>query len=101
MTKLITTYFFSLILLGSIVAPAYMSLVEETCQIEALVDIGEEEENKGKKSPKDLEVKIYYSNNNESLFIDLAKKKRMNFYSKNYTSYYKKLISPPPEHIVL
>jgi len=62
-------------------------------------DFGEEEENKGKESVKDLEVKIYYSDNNESLFISLEKKKRMSFYSKNYTSHYKKLISPPPEHL--
>tara|TARA_R110002073_G_scaffold296322_1_gene462312 strand:- start:22408 stop:22713 length:306 start_codon:yes stop_codon:yes gene_type:complete len=101
MSKLIFTYLFSFILLASIVAPTYISLSEGDYEITAIADFGEEEEKKGKESAKDLEVKIYYSDNNASLFVSLEKKKRMSFYSKNYTSHYKKLISPPPEHITL
>lgn len=101
MSKLIFTYLFSFILLASIIAPTYISLSDSNCEITAMADFGEEEENKGKESAKDLEVKIYYSNENESIFVDLEKKKRMSFYSKNYTSLYKKLISPPPEQITL
>lgn len=97
MSKLIFTYLFSFVLLASIVAPTYISLTEGSCDITAIADLGEEEENKGKESVKDLEVKIYYSDNSESLYIGLEKKKRMSFYYKNYTSHYKKLISPPPE----
>lgn len=99
MSKLIFTYLFSFVLLASIIAPTYITLTEGNCEIAALADIGEEEENKGKESVKDLEVKIYYSDNNESFYIGLEKKKRMRFYSKNYTSHYKKLISPPPEQV--
>ncbi|MFY0628745.1 MAG: hypothetical protein JXR05_00110 [Flavobacteriaceae bacterium] len=97
MTKVLITYFFSLILIASIITPTYFTLLEGKCEISTLVDMGEDEENKGKESKKDLEVKIYYSLNNSLFYKDLEKKKRIRFYSKNYTSYYKKQVSPPPE----
>ncbi|MEQ6122682.1 hypothetical protein AAON49_00610 [Pseudotenacibaculum sp. MALMAid0570] len=97
MTKLIATIFFSTILITTIVVPTYVSLVEGTCEITAVADLSEEEEKKGKESAKDLELKIYYSDSPSSIFIDLEKKKRIRFYSKNYVSYQKKQLSPPPE----
>ncbi len=99
MSKYLFTYLFSFILLTSIIAPAYISLTEGSCEITAIADFGEEEENKGKESAKDLELKIYYSNGNESLFIGLEKKKRVRFYSKHYSFKLNKLNSPPPEKI--
>ena len=85
-----------MILLASVVAPTYFSIMEKTCEIE-MTDLGEEEENKGKEGVKDLDVKIYYAHNASFLYQNLEKKKRIRFYSKNYTSYQKKLVSPPPE----
>lgn len=99
MAKLFFTYFFSLIILASIVTPTYLTLSDVKCEATEIADLGEEEENNGKESAKDLEVKIYYSNNNESTFVSLEKKKRISFYSKNYTSHYQKLFSPPPESL--
>lgn len=96
MTKQIITYFFSLVLLILVVTPSYMSLIEEASKVE-IVDLGEEEEKNGKESSKDLDVKNYYSTDNSSLYNNLEKKKEISFYSKNYSSYQKKLISPPPE----
>ena len=96
MTKQIITYFFSLVLLISVVTPSYMSLIEEASKVE-IVDLGEEEEKNGKESSKDLEVKNYYSIDNSSLYKNLEKKKEISFYSKNYSYYQNKLISPPPE----
>ena len=98
MVKLLITYFFSLVLLISVATPSYMSLIEETSKVE-VVDIGEEEEKNGKESSKDLDVKNYYSTDNSSLYNNLEKKKQIRFYSKNYTSYQDKLISPPPEFL--
>lgn len=98
MTKNLATLFFSLVLLTSIVAPTYITLMEGTCDIATLKDLnGEEEEKKGKEKAKDLEVKTYYANDNSFLFVGLEKKKRISFYSKKYVSYQKKLLSPPPE----
>ena len=82
--------------MASVVAPTYFSIMEKMCEIE-MTDLGEEEENKGKEGIKDLDVKIYYSHNASFLYQSLEKKKRISFYSKNYTSYHKKLVSPPPE----
>ena len=98
MSKQLITYFFSLVLLISVATPSYMCLIEETSKIE-VVDIGEEEENNGKESSKDLEVKNYYSLDISNYYTGLKNKKQISFYSKNYTSYYNKLVSPPPELI--
>ena len=98
MAKQLITYFFSIILLISVAIPSYMSLIEETSKIE-IVDIGEEEEKNGKKSSKDLEVKNYYSFNISDFYNRIKSKKQTSFYSKNYTSYHNKLVSPPPELI--
>ncbi len=99
MTKPIATFFFSFVLLMSIVAPTYMTLTEGSCEITAMKEQngGEDEEKKGKEATKDLEVKNYYTNDNPSFFLGLEKKKRISFYSKNYISYQKKQLSPPPE----
>ena len=97
MSKALITYFFTLTLLVSVVAPTYFSMLDRTCCEIEMVDIGEEEENKGKEAAKDLDVKIYYSHNNHLLFQGLEKKKRISFYSKNYSTHYNNPVSPPPE----
>ncbi|MDT7831269.1 hypothetical protein RQM59_02700 [Flavobacteriaceae bacterium S356] len=98
MAKTLATLFFSLVLLMSIVTPTYIVLTEGNCEITAMKDkVGEDEEKKGKEAAKDLEVKNYFPNDNSYLFIGLEKKKRISFYSKNYVSYQKKQLSPPPE----
>lgn len=100
MPRLFATFLFSFILLASIVAPTYVSLTEGSCEITAMAEMGEEEEGKkGKESAKDLEIKIYYTQDSSPLFVGLEKKKRISFYSKNYVSYQKKQVSPPPELI--
>ena len=97
MTKLVITYFFSIILMVSVVTPSYFSLVEGSCEITALSDLGEDEENKGEETLKELDVKICQSQNNALLQTDVEEKKLVGFYTKNYNSYKKKLSSPPPE----
>ncbi len=75
-----------------------MSLVEGTCEMTEIADLGEDEENKGNET-KDLDVKIYYPQNSMLTQADSKKEKRFNFYLKNYNSYEKKLTSPPPENL--
>lgn len=99
MSKIIITNIFTLIILVSITTPTYMHFSDINYEISNVIDHGEEEENKSKESSKDLEIKIYYSHYNESLDVGLQKKLSLSFYSKNYTSYFKKLIAPPPELI--
>ncbi|MDG1422258.1 MAG: hypothetical protein P8M14_00630 [Flavobacteriaceae bacterium] len=99
MSKTIITFLFTLIITASIVAPTFVNLSESTMEITEIVDFGEEEENKGKESIKDLEVKIYYSTDKESVFLSLEHKKRIRYCSKNYTFKFAKLNSPPPEQL--
>lgn len=97
MSKQFITSFFTLILLFSIFIPSYYNLIEEISKIE-VVDMGEEEKS-GKESAEEFELKNYYTFDDSSLYIGLEKKKRIGFYSKNYSSYFKKLIAPPPKVI--
>ena len=97
MTKVLLPYFFTLIILASVLAPSYLNFVNLNTEIIELVDFNQEEENKGNKSLKDFEVKIYYSENNVVLDICLQKKSSLLFYSQNYFFTLNKLNSPPPE----
>ena len=97
MSKIIITFLFTLIITASIVAPTFINLSESTIEITEIVDFGEEEENKGKESIKDFEIKIYYSTNKGDVFLSLEHKKRIRYCSKNYTFKFTKLNSPPPE----
>ena len=98
MSKIIITFLFTLIITASIVTPTFINLSESTIEITEIVDFGEEEE-KGKESIKDLEVKIYYSTDKEGVFLSLEHKKRIRYCSKNYTFNLTKLNSPPPEQL--
>mgnify|MGYP003974127383 FL=1 len=97
MSKTIITFLFSLIILASIVAPTFVNFSETNIEMTEIVDFGEEEENKGNESIKDLEVKIYYSSDKEDIFLGLENNKRIRFCAKNYTFKFTKLNSPQPE----
>ena len=96
MSKAIITFFFSTIILASIVSPTFINLHEFNVEITEIVDYGEEE-NKGNESLKDLEVKIYFIDAKGGSVLDLEKNKRIRFLSRNYTFSLTELNSPPPE----
>lgn len=97
MSKTIITFFFSVIILASIVSPIITNLSEVNIERTEIVNYGDEEENKGNESIKNLEVKMYYSENNEPFDFSLQKKSSLRFYSQNYFLILNKLNSPPPE----
>ncbi|MDA8893790.1 hypothetical protein N9I78_02320 [Flavobacteriaceae bacterium] len=102
MSKAIITFFFSMIILASIVSPTFINLHEFNVEITEIVDYGEEEkENKGNESLKDIEVKIYYINDKVGTVLDLKKNKRIRFLSRNYTFSLTELNSPPPEKFLI
>lgn len=97
MSKFIITYFFTIIITVSVGAPTYLSFLETNFEVEH-IDLGEEEENKkGMEAGKDLDVKIYYSQNSSLQYKSLEKKKRVSSFSKSYYTHYKNPVSPPPE----
>jgi hypothetical protein len=82
-----------------IIAPTIISFVDDTHEIAAFLDMNEEEE-KGKESAKDLEIKIQPTENNCSFLLkEFQKNRNLTFLSKNYVSKYPKIFTPPPKLI--
>ena len=90
--------FFSLLFSISLITPSVISLIDDSQHIAFFLDMNEEEENKGKETSKDLEVKIHLTESFGTLLLDgIQKKKNVRFQSKNYISEYPKKTTPPPE----
>lgn len=101
MKKAFVTYFFSLILMVTYVVPTYQALFDGTCEISLISDMNDEEEQnkEGKESAEDKELNILYNSGITSFFEQIEEHKRASYFSKNYTSYFKRLTSPPPEQL--
>lgn len=92
--------FFSIIFATLLIAPTVISLVDNTLNIAFVLDMNEEEENHGKKSAKNLEIKIQTTENCSNLLLfGIQYKKDIRFKSKNYTSEYPKITTPPPKFL--
>lgn len=98
--------FFTLLFSTLIITPTVISLVDDTANIAFLLDINEEEENKGKEgkegkeSAKELEIKIDPTDHfNDFTINGIQKKKNVSFKSTNYTSEYPKNTTPPPKSL--
>ncbi|ARV07137.1 hypothetical protein BTO04_10755 [Polaribacter sp. SA4-10] len=92
--------FFTLLFSTLIITPTVISLVDDTPNIAFFLDINEEEENKGKESAKDLEIKIHTTDHfNDFIINGIQKKKNVSFKSTNYTSEYPKNTTPPPKSL--
>jgi len=94
--------FFTLIFSSVIITPGIMCLVDDDTQnISFFLDMNEEEENKGSESEKNLEIKIDLSKGfSDDPMGGIQQKKNIIFKSKNYTSEYSKITTPPPELFV-
>jgi len=93
--------FFTLMFSSVIITPGIISLVDDNQDITFFLEINEEEENKGTESEKNLELKIDFSEEfSDYILSGIQKKKNIIFKSKNYTSEYSKITTPPPELIV-
>lgn len=105
MNKTAVTFFFSMIFFISIITPTVITVLDNTCEISLIQDLGdlggeEEEEKNNKESSKDLESKIFYAIDNSSLVFITRKTRALNYYYKKYTSVSQKLFLPPPEHSI-
>jgi len=93
--------FFTLLFSSIIITPGIICLVDDNQDITFFLDMNEEEENKGKESEKNLELKIDFSEEfSDYILSGIQKKKNIIFKSKNYTSEYSKITTPPPELLV-
>lgn len=98
MIRIRIALFFTLLFSVLIISPGVICFIDDTQNIEFFLDMNEEEENKGKESAKNLEIKIHPSEDfSDFILNDIQKKKNIIFKSKNYTSEYSKITTPPPE----
>ena len=98
--KIKIAFFFTLLFSVLLITPTVISLVDDSQDVAFLLDINEEEENKGKEVSKDLEIKIHPTENLDvSLLDEIQKTKNVSFCSKEYTSEYPKNTTPPPEFL--
>ena len=93
--------FFTLLFSSIIITPGIICLVDDNQDITFFLDMNEEEENKGKESEKNLELKIDFSEEfSDYILSGIQKKRNIIFKSKNYTSEYSKITTPPPQLLV-
>ena len=82
--------------MSMIVAPTIITLIDQDQDISIFLNLTEEEEETHTKK----ELKIY-TNTNASIFLKkVQKKKNIVFLSKNYTSQYLKIATPPPDFFI-
>ncbi|MEX6626948.1 hypothetical protein [Tenacibaculum salmonis] len=87
--------FFSILFMSLIVAPTIITLIDDNQDISYFFDLTEEEETNTEEGLKELKI---YSNFDVNIFFKkIQKRKNVIFYSKNYTSLYLKISTPPPE----
>lgn len=97
MIQLRLTYLLTFLFVISITTPTIMSYADLNFELTELLDKGEEEENKGKESFKDEEVKILDLGNQVLGFALSTKSKKVAFYLGHYQNDYVRIVSPPPE----
>lgn len=98
MIRIRIALFFTLLFSVLIISPGVICFIDDTQNIEFFLDMNEEEENKGKESAKNLEIKIHPSEDFSDFILNgIQKKKNIIFKSKKYTSEYSKITTPPPE----
>ncbi len=82
------------------IAPSLVSMFDDGKDVVFFIDMNEEEDNQGKEAAKDLEIKIYSTEQFDSLLINgIQKKKNVRFRSKTYTSLFRKNSTPPPKFL--
>jgi hypothetical protein len=96
--KSIGVTFFAFILLGFLIAPAIILLLEDNQEIAIFIDINDEEEEEEETSENlDSKTKVLENNNTFSK-IFISEKNKINFSFDTYTSQQKiKVHTPPPE----
>lgn len=94
MYKYFFTYLLAIVLISSVVIPTFLSFNDVSCELSLEVDAEEESE-----KIKEIEIKMfaeigeYFAHKHQEVRTTIV------FYSKQYTSVYLNLDSPPPEAI--
>ncbi len=98
MLKYIYTYSLITVLFCNIALPTYISLFKKKCEIALCVnDIEEDLESEESEKTKDLEIKLLFSETSLISYKYIETLKKVIYLSKEYSSVYQKLESPPPK----
>lgn len=100
MSKKGISIFFSVIFLLFVAAPTVMVIVDDTVDVSMFFTFAEEEE-KGQKKHKDIEVFITDLDCDDLNFGSFKAKNRKGYCYKKYPKPHLNLISPPPELHIL
>lgn len=99
MIRIIFTYLFIAVLFTAVVLPTYLSLTK-SCEVSlCLNDIEEDFEGEETENVKDLEIKLLFTNLLTTSYKQTEILQKVTYLSKEYTSIYGKLESPPPKNI--
>ncbi|APZ45869.1 hypothetical protein BW723_05975 [Polaribacter reichenbachii] len=91
--------FFTAVLLGYLILPSLISLIDDGKEVAIYIDLNEEEENK-EEATKDFEIKINTLENKPSFSEKIyLKRKKTNVSFHNYASKYLEVNTPPPKQL--
>jgi hypothetical protein len=97
--KIKIVLFFSILFIGVITAPTIISLVNENQDISIFLSLNEEEEENFEiETFKD--VKICPNSYSKIFLKKIQKRKTVRFTSKDYTSVFPKITTPPPKFVL-
>ncbi|WP_299891459.1 hypothetical protein [uncultured Lacinutrix sp.] len=85
--------------MATIVAPSVLLLADDTLDVSLILDLSEEEEEKGQDKNKRLEFFVTEDLCDSEFFIASEKEDNLQYAYKKYTKPHLNLISPPPEFI--
>lgn len=97
MLKRNVSIFFTLLFLATIITPSIVIAIDDSIDISLLIDISEEEEEKGNEKNKELEVFVVDSNLVAEDISSKSNQENLGYCYKNYPKPDLNLIFPPPE----
>lgn len=98
--KSIVVTFFTVILVGYLISPSIICLIDTGNDIAMYIDFNEEEENK-EEAKKDIELKITTSENNAIVSENYHVTKEKSIFSfKMYISKHLEVNTPPPKEFI-
>ncbi|MBU3011582.1 hypothetical protein KO506_09210 [Polaribacter vadi] len=97
--KSLIVCFFTAILLGYLIAPSLISLIDDSKEVAIFIDLNEEEENK-EEATKDFEIKINTFENKPTFSEKIYLKRSKTIVSfHKYASKYLEVNTPPPKQL--
>ncbi len=98
MFKYIYTYSLIIVLFCNVTLPTYLSLFKEKCEVALCInDVDEDLENEETEKTEDVEIKLLFIEHMSVTYTDIETLKKVIYLSKEYSSVYQKLESPPPK----